>query len=186
MTKKELENAIQEAVSMILNINDNKTIRFGWGSSQETGSAPFFSRNSNVVVIFDTIVDDQISRYRDISYEIEDGDTLSHVDTHIDVHEFLFVCYGPESFNWARDIRNSINMPNISEHLRKNNLFLIPDTPAVQVVPELVDGEWWDRTDLKIRFNEKVRVKKENAVAVAESVNISVITEEKTHKKEDK
>lgn len=186
MTKREIENIIREAISMILEIDDNKTIRFGWGTSTNAGSAPYFSRNQNVVIIFDTIVDDPINRTQEIDFDNGTEGKLNYINTHIDVHEFVFVCYGPDSFEWARNIRNNISMPHVENYLHKNNLFLIPDISGVQVSPELIDGEWWDRTDTKIRFNEKVYVKKENVVDAMEDLEIKALSADKTVRKEKK
>ena len=184
-TREQLENIMRTAVSKILGIdeNDNRKIRFGWGTSPATGSAPNWSRDSNTVFIYDLPVDDPVNRKRETDYINEGNDKLTYTDTHIDVHEFMFACYGPDSFNWARAIRNGIHEHEVSMELRKNDLFLVPDIQAPQVVPELYSGEWWDRTDVRIRFNERVKIVKENSVNPVESVDISAESADKTPKK---
>ena len=62
------------------------------------------------------------------------------------------------------------NRDQRNEYFRKNNFYLVPDLPALQRVPELVNGQWWNRVDFTAVFYEYVR--RESKVKTIEHVNI--------------
>ena len=82
----------------------------------------------------------------------------------------MFVNYGPNAYEFARDLRDGLNRESIKELFKKNNFFHVPDFPAIKRVPELINGQWWNRVDFTAVFYEYVR--REETIKTIESVNI--------------
>lgn len=61
------------------------------------------------------------------------------------------VCYGEESIETAKLIRKNIEVAQNREFLFKNNLSIGDVTDAVHV-PELINNEFYDRSDFSIKF----------------------------------
>ena len=175
---EEMENMFRVAILSILKIDIDsigakKRIRFPWGSSffNDNGSAPSWQRDEDTCVIYELPRDGSYNRQRDIYYiNDEESSDLIRVDEHTDIHSVMFANYGPNAYESARDIRDGLNLPDINEYFRKNNFYLVPDLPALQRVPELVNGQWWNRVDFTAVFYEYVR--RESKVKTIEHVNI--------------
>ena len=176
-TWEQLEDVFRTAIRLILGIpmEDNKTVRFPWGSNTEAGSAPAFSRTANVVTIYALPADDPQNRQRHISYQDDGGDKLTYVDEHTDVHQVQFVCYGPKAFEWSRAIRDGMCWPEVKSIFQQASLYYVPDIPAPVPAPELVEGSWWTRFDVRVAFNEGVRIERLGVIDAIEQVKIKAI-----------
>ena len=161
----EIEDIFREVACLIFDIDseqNHKRIRFPWGSQIDaTGkptSAPDWGREEDVCFIYALPTDDMYNRQRNRRYIHRGGRNLVLVDEHTDVHEMLFVNYGPNAYDFARKIRNGLFLDDVRRLLRQNNFALVTDIPAPRRIPELVNAEWWNRVDVSARFNEHVRV----------------------------
>lgn len=180
-TREQLEDVFREAACLILGIpeDDNKKIRFGWGSSPNTGSAPSFARNSDTVVIYFLTTDSPNNQTKDLSYIDEGNEKLTYVDEHTDVHQVQYVCYGPSAFEQARAIRDGMSQEDVRSLFRRNSLFFVTPVPAPVPVPDVFEGEWWNRYDVRVNFNEGVRIEKKNAVGYVEQVPLTASSADK-------
>lgn len=177
-TIKEMEDIFRIAVLNIFQISPNSKegqsrVRFPWGSGFEnkSGSMPVWKRDEDVCIIYELPQDDAYNRQRDISYKNhENGMDIIRIDEHTDVHYLMFVNYGPNAYEFARDLRDGLNRESIKELFKKNNFFPVPDFPAIKRVPELINGQWWNRVDFTAVFYEYVR--REETIKTIENVNI--------------
>jgi hypothetical protein len=86
---------------------------------------------------------------------------MIRLDEHTNVHNMIFANYGPNAYECARNIRNGLFRDEIRIMLKKNHFALITDIPAPRRVPELFEGEWWNRVDINAHFNEFERLESE-------------------------
>ena len=137
-------------------------IRFPWGSQVDTpggtGSAPDWTRDEDVCFIYALPHDNSYNRQRDRRYEHRGSRDLVALDEHTDVHHMMFSNYGPNAYDCARRIRDGLFLDETRRILKQNHFAIITDTPAIRRVPELVNGEWWNRVDAVAAFNEFVRL----------------------------
>ena len=177
-TSKDMESIFASVVMTILKLDPNtshKRVRFPWGSnisSVMNSSAPAWKKNEDVCFIYALPQDDSYNRQRNRRYVDRGGRDLVEIEEYTDVHYLNFVNYGPKAYECARDIRDGLFRHEIRRLLRENNFFLISDVPAIVRVPELVQGEWWNRVDVSARFNEFVR--REYEMPVIEEISINV------------
>ena len=176
-TSVEIEDLFRLIVCTILGLDTettNERIRFPWGSHlpAAVGSAPYWNREEDILFIYALPHDDPYNRPRDRHY-VDRGDAgLVQLEEHTDVHEVLFVNYGPNAYETARNIRNGLYRNDIRVLMQRNHFSLVTDVPAPRRVPELMDGAWWNRVDLSAVFNELVR--KEYEAGTLESIRFDV------------
>ena len=140
--------------------NSGDRIRFVWGSNIDVASqsAPNLFTEKDICFIQPLPEDNAYNRQRDIRYIHESGDDMTAVDEHTDVHNVLFINYGPNAYEFARKIRNGLHRDNIRRFLRLNKFALVTDVPAIRRVPELVNANWVNRADVSAVFNQFVRI----------------------------
>jgi hypothetical protein len=158
-----IENLFQSITMRILGIPEkdinNVTInqdkvRISW----PTSGAPSFKIGDDITFIQVLPTDDPIIQQRDVVHSAIENDNNNSNRTVVYTRNHLiqWVIYGPNSFENADNLRNGIYQPEITESLLLNNLALITTVPAPRRVPELFNGQWWERCDLQASFNEEV------------------------------
>jgi len=86
------------------------------------------------------------------------------------VLQLHLVAYGPNAYDQLVIIREALLYGN--SMLRKAGLFVIPGADTPQRAPELYQGQWWERADFVIRFND--RMKFERNILSVETVPVTV------------
>ena len=181
-TVEEIEDIFRVAVFMIWNSNpeekqNQKRIRFPWGSdikNKQSDTTPTWKREEDVCFIYELPQDGSYNELSDVTYELDESKRdFIEVDEHTDIHTVLFANYGPNAYECARDIRDGFKRERIREYLKRHHFFVVPPIPAIKRVPELVNGQWWNRVDVTVTFNEYVR--REEAIKSIESVTVTAI-----------
>jgi hypothetical protein len=126
-------------------------VRCGW---QQQGQ-PFQKISEDVTYLRCAEVDDQYDRIRDVSY-LQSPQTFIKVTNYTRVWEIFWTVYGPNSFDNARKLRTRLFDQDIHDQLAASQLYLVTDPAAPRRVPELEDGQWWERVDFSAKFNEFV------------------------------
>lgn len=154
----EIEDFFQSIISemlgldMTLDVNQDK-VRIAW----PTSGNPSWEITDDVVFLRITPVDDKQARQLNIAYTPNTtDDVLDKSVGYTRVHKIDITLYGPNSFDNADVIRHLIFSYDYMLKFRAKNLFLITDVPMPQRLPELWNGQWWERTDFTITFNESV------------------------------
>jgi len=155
-TISQLEDIMQGVIVRLLGWNlttPDKTndVRIGW---QQTG-APAWEITSDMVFITATPVRDPISEQHDVI--IKEGSPDIIISTGFTrVMELSVVVYGYRADEIAYNILLGMFRENPKLELQKENIFLLPNSDPPRRVPELFEGQWWERSDLSLRFNELV------------------------------
>lgn len=142
---------IAEVDANLKPINQDK-VRISW----PTSGAPAWKITDDVTFIRVNNVSDQITQQRDVGYSAVDSDTANRTVSYTRVHEVAWIFYGPNSFDNADIARNGLYLPQYKDLLKASNLGLILDVPVPVRFPELLNGQWWERTDFTAKFNELV------------------------------
>ena len=132
--------------------NPYKKVRISWLTSGE----PSWLITDNVCFIRAVEADDPINRQREISESllvISEIDWDNFAFRYTRVINVFWNLYGPNSFDNAQKIRDGMFYPTYQETLSKNNLKLVPTTKSPVRLPELFQGQWWERTDISMIFN---------------------------------
>lgn len=68
-----------------------------------------------------------------------------------------WIFYGPNAFDNAQKVRDFMFYQYFHDLLAVKNVFNVPNFPEVIRNPEPFQGQWWERVDLTMYFNEYVR-----------------------------
>ena len=182
-TVEEIEDMLRVAVFMIWNSNpeekqNQKRIRFPWGSdikNKQSDTTPTWKREEDVCFIYELPQDGSYNGLSDVTYELDESKRdFIEVDEHTDIHTVLFANYGPNAYEYARDIRDGFKRERIREYLKRHHFFVVPPIAAIKRVPELINGQWWNRVDVTVIFNEYVT--RAEAIKSIESVTVTPMT----------
>lgn len=147
-------------------------VRIGW---QQQGQ-PTQKITEDITYLRATEEDEDINRTRDFEYVDSGNDTEDVVEltTYTRVWKIFWTIYGPNSFDRARMLRSALLSYNVHDLLAASNLYLVTSVAAPRRVPELRNGQWWERVDFEARFNEGTV--EAPLVPTATSVDIDVVT----------
>ena len=138
-------------LSTTLAANQGK-VRRNW----QTTGAPAWKISDDVTFIQIVPVDDDFARQRDISHSDFGLTTAKRTVKYSRVFGVSWTCYGPNSFDNIEKIRNGLFVETYRNLIAVKNMYLVTDIGMPRRVPELFNGQWWERSDLSVRYNEGV------------------------------
>lgn len=127
-------------------------VRINWPTTGQPGGLI----TDDICYIEAKEVDDDYGMIRDAQFPANDDTTTNVTFTYTRVWEIRFVLYGPNSYDNARVIRSAVLLDFSHDFLAESNVYLVPDTPSPRRVPYEFNSQWWERTDLRLKFNEGV------------------------------
>lgn len=171
LTLTQLEDLFVDLTVQALGIDTKtnpKAVRVSW----PTGGAPAWKVHEEVVFLRVYEVDNQYNRQREVKITPIDDNNVNQETTYTRVIGVSWIFYGSSSFDRAAELKDKIFYQDFHDLLALSNVFLVPDVPAPARAPELYNGQWWQRTDLTMLFNEHVA--RNIAVPIIKSSQITV------------
>lgn len=130
-------------------------VRISWPS----GGQPAHGKTDDVVYVRIEDVGGAITQQKDDTYTTSGSPAvLSHEMSYTRVIEVNLAVCGPNSWTNARSILDQMFYQEYHDELAAEGLYLIPSDYAPRRVPEIFQGNWWERVDLALEFNEGVVV----------------------------
>ena len=83
-----------------------------------------------------------------------------------------WVLYGPNSTDRARAIWSAMFMDYFNDALSLQNLYPVSDFDSPVRAPELVQAQWWDRSDFSISLYEQVTETIQDTIATQVEVKV--------------
>jgi hypothetical protein len=71
------------------------------------------------------------------------------------VWDLTFNAYGPKAYDIVATMQYSVFLPEIKSYLAKNEVYLVPLMQQPIQSNEVFAGQWWERWNLTLTFNEK-------------------------------
>ena len=127
-------------------------VRVSW----PTEGAPAWKITEDIVFIRVVEEDHAINREREVENTRVDDLLLNEKTSYTRVVSLAMVFYGPNSFEHAQTVRDGVFDDRYRLPLAKEKIFPIPDIVAPRRIPEAFQAQYWERTDLELRFNEKI------------------------------
>jgi hypothetical protein len=163
-------NGVQAAT--VTDPNAFYKVRIGWQQEGQPGP-PI---DIDTVTVRASTVDDDYSRMRDVQITGNDDDTVTQTDIYTRCWEVYWTFYGPDATDKARTVLSClITIDFVASFLADLNLYVNPDIEIYGRNPELFQGRWWERTDLRARFNEQIT--ETFTVGLVKSVEVEGFTE---------
>lgn len=157
LTLKQFEDVFRNIICTLLGLNsidplNASKVRIAW----PTGGAPGWKIADDVIFIRARTVSDPYTKQRDTVYSPNTSSTLNNITCYTRTIGVSLTAYGPNSFDNLEGVRNGFFKQ--AEELARSNLYLIIDVPLPTRLPELFNGQWWERSDLTVMFYEKVTI----------------------------
>lgn len=130
-------------------INPYNFARISW----PTGGAPAWGITEDIVFIQIVEVPNLYSEQLNTKYLPLDNDNVNQQTSFTRVLEVNWVFYGPNSYDYASSVRPQIGYQLFHDILARQGVYLIPGHYTPKRIPELFEGQWWDRSDVTMPFN---------------------------------
>lgn len=164
----EVENLFRDLLCDILELPlDNKQTVFSY---QATG-VPGWKHDQDKLFIRLNELDDEYAKFRSSLYHPNEEAVIKST-SRTRVWEVYLIAYGPHACDVQNQIKDGVFLQKARRFYFKNDIALITDYPQALRVPELFNGRWWERWDMRLRFNELYVV--EEDVGSIEDVQIFV------------
>jgi hypothetical protein len=184
LTQREVEDMMMDVARLLLGIDDtdNASVRIPYGASSETGSAAAHSPEKSVCYVHVEPTDDGYGVQHHKSYQngATESDGMTEVDEYTEEYAVIFSCYGPDSYDRARLIRDGLFSLEVKRMLGARRVYFKPSTPPLAQTHDVINTQWVKRCDLTATFYAYVRIERENAVQNIEQVNITIATPTKS------
>ena len=158
LTLMQVEDVFQSLTVSMIAGSPAADVRIAW----PTDGAPSFAVTDDVAFLKLTEIESPITVQREEEF-IQSGspETDSMQMSYTRTWQVNWVFYGPASWDNSTTVRNKLFHQENHDTLALSNLYMVPDfTPATRF-PELWQTMWYERVDLKILFNEKVDINRE-------------------------
>lgn len=150
LTLAEIENLFQSLTSTILNTTDQGAVRIGWPQD----GAPAWPISYDVVFLLINYTDSEIAKQFERSYSaLDTTSVIENISSTVPLR-VGWTLYGPNSFDHASLIRSSLFLASSSDTLAASNVALVTAVAMPVRVPELFNGQWWERTTFYAEFNQ--------------------------------
>ena len=153
MKYSELTNLFWDAINTMVGneVPDPADRYIRW--KYPTKGGPDWEIDDTIVFLNLSEMDDDYSKQNDSIY-VTENETVIRKRGRTRVWELLCTIYGPDACDIANQIKDDVFTDSIHRMLSQSGVFLIPDMPVCRYVPELYDGQWWNRYDVTLHFNE--------------------------------
>lgn len=146
---KALELLFWQEITNIIN-DESVKVRRGW----QTNGAPDWKITDNVVFMTIRNADgDDITQPIDDKWEEREDDFLLTQGMTRNL-ELRLIAYGDRAYENLLTIKHKLLQGTRS--LRSNKIYIVPGADNINTIPELFQGRWWERADLRLRFNSLI------------------------------
>lgn len=153
LTTQEIENLFQSLTATITGLDPNSGVRIDW----PTDGAPGWAITDDIAFLRVTPSSDRYIQQRDSTFaDSGDGVNVNVTASYTRVHAVDWIIYGPNAPDNAETLRNGLYQQTTHDTLAASNVYMILDVGAPARIPELFNGQWWERADISARFNEQV------------------------------
>ena len=144
--------AQMEGINPITQASAYEKVRLDW----QTQGQPAYAITEDIAFLQCFEEDDQYNRIRDVQISTASNSTITLTTTYQRVWRIKWTFYGPNSFDRARLIRTALFADVFHDALGQSDLYLVTDIAAPTRMPELINEQWWERSDFSIQLNEGV------------------------------
>lgn len=151
------QDALFDALKQIFGLtetNANKMFRFSWPT--QSGSEKFPAKPTvDVCYIRLTGYELPMVGYVNHNYSSSKDGGSERMDTHRGLRVQL-IFYGPHSMEYATRARVGFDRDDAASVLRAANMSYVPNRQMPVSMDELIDGNWFSRTDVSLDFYQLI------------------------------
>ncbi len=169
LTDNVASQVIQAVTSQALGITiaPQEKVRVAW----QVQGQPFEDVNTDICYVFMVERGGLYDEQRNETRSVQSSTQVLLTQTYTRIWECSWHFYGPNSFDNARLVRSAMFTDYFRFQLQSFNLFAVVPFDAPIRIPEVINGQWFNRSDMRGRFYEQVtETRAVNAVASVEIV----------------
>ena len=142
--------------------NQQEQVRVAW----QVQGQPFQDVTTDICYVFLTERGGDYDRMRSEVRGKQSGTTIPLVQYYTRIWECRWMFYGPNSFDHARLVRSSIFTDYFRWQLQPFSLYAVAPFDAPARIPEVVNGQWFDRSDMRgLLYEQVAETRSVNSVA---------------------
>lgn len=174
----ELQDLFAEQLSILLDCQENDLVRLDY----QEDSTPFHETGRDICYYHLQTAAEAISQQIDTRYTPLDEDRARQVQSYTRVLMLTLSFYGPNAYDRAMLLRMDLLNPLCNRELKQKGLFVVPDIAEPYPFWEQYNNKWIQRTDLQVRYNNRVTDEGRHTVGYIKSVPVVVVggAEERT------
>lgn len=112
-----------------------------------------FGVHDDVIIMSLSEADDMYGHYRQYaSRQVGNKNYRDHAGTRI--WDVRLTAYGPNSHSNLDRIRSGVLTLQSSRMLTPKDIYIVPTVPVIHRSPEIFGGQWYERADMTLRYNE--------------------------------
>lgn len=119
-----------------------------------TEGMPDWTVTDNVLFLNLNERDEEYGRQRNSIEKTENGTVIRYA-MRTRVWDLACTAYGPLAYDMIDRLKDGFFFPEVQRLMSPENVFLVPYLPRCQQVNEIFAGQWWERWDITLTFNER-------------------------------
>ena len=163
-------NATRMILADIIKDNPDRWIRV----SYPKGGAPDWKNGENIVFLNLRARDDDYGRQRDSIYKNTSGTTMKHT-MRTRVWDLELACYGDSAYAMATAMQDGVFLEDVRKYLSKKGIFLVPLMPIPIQSNEIFAGQWWERWNITLTFNEEYETSEDVGYIASVSIHAEAL-----------
>ena len=182
MPLSEVKAALRQQLTSLLDLPETH-IRENYPGD----SSPFAKKGENTLYYYVTPTDEPINRQIDTVRTAGSGTNLRQTVSYNRVLQIYLTVYGPDSYDILTNLRLKLLSGAAGQNpLRAAGLYLVPDVAEPNLLWEIYQNQWYQRSDLQFRCNQLATLETEiPSVEVADIVLMTEQTERNIDSKGD-
>jgi hypothetical protein len=177
LTEDQLKAIFHSLTVTITGLNADRGVR----NTYPPQGQPAWKITEDVVFVTIQPVSDPYDKLSDVTYgpaEVVSGEepVADFSTSYTRVMAVDWIVYGPNAMELADRIRFKILQSEALATLKTNGIAPITDIDPARLAPDLFNGQWWKRYDLRALFN--VLTTRTESVPYLEGANIEIHTEQ--------
>jgi hypothetical protein len=131
--------------------------------------APDWTIDDNIVFFNLDIRDDDYGKQRDSIYKTEQGTAVKKT-MRTRVWDLTVNAYGPRAYEMTTAMQDGVFLQSVKRYLAQYGIYPVPYMQVQIQSSEIFAGQWWERWNITLTFNEKYDVSED--VGHIESVHV--------------
>ena len=115
--------------------------------------APDWTIDDNIVFLNLNARDDDYGKQRDSIYKTEQGTAVKKT-VRTRVWDLTVNAYGPQAYEMTVAMQDGVFLQSVKRYLAQYGIYLVPLMQTQVQSSEIFAGQWWERWNITLTFNE--------------------------------
>ncbi len=136
--------------------------------------APDWTVDDNIAFLNLDAVDDDYGKQRDSIYTTEQGTSIKKA-MRTRVWSLETNCYGPRAYEMTAAMQDGVFTMPVKRYLAQYGIYLVPYMQTPVQASEIFAGQWWERWNIALTFNESYSISEDAGYIETVSIHAQAI-----------